>query len=170
MDCAICFDSITKQTGCTTLSCDHSFHFRCITNWFGQQVCNALDQTCPCCRGKGSDLDRCSVVEEDEYEDDEEDEDYEEDEESQDADSEMGDLPVDISDFRWERVGPGRWFIVSAHEVAFEGLRSLFGAINEAEFVEDPVVEAARKIQAIYRGFKARETFRVARSLHHLRG
>jgi hypothetical protein len=167
MECSICFEEITKQTGCTTLSCDHSFHFRCITNWFGSQICNDLDQTCPCCRNKGVEMDRCSIVEGDEEEEDEEDETYVDDEEDEEQDE---DLPEDFGDLLWERVGPGSWIITTRQEVAYEGLRALFGALNQPEFVEDPMVEAARKIQAIYRGFKARETFHVARSLHRLRG
>lgn len=177
MDCSICFGEITKQTGCTTLSCDHGFHFRCITNWFASQICNDLDQTCPCCRNKGADLDRCSIVEgedDDEEEEEDDDETYVSDEE-EDENEGGDDLPEDYGDLHWERIAPGRWLIVTRHEIAYEGFRALFGPLNEPEFVDAPVVDApavdaARKIQAIYRGFKAREIVRVVHSLVQLRG
>ncbi len=98
-------------------------------------------------------MDRCEIQELDEEEDDES---YEDDEESEAA-SEASD-DDSMSDIRWERTGPGRWLVVSSREVAYEGIRSLFGPLNEFEEEETPVTVAARKIQAIYRGYKVRET------------
>ena len=50
MDCPICFEAITAQTGQVNLSCQHSFHYTCLTNWFYKQSDNKLPETCPCCR------------------------------------------------------------------------------------------------------------------------
>lgn len=46
MDCPICFEVINAQTGIVTTSCNHSFHFACITGWYMKQE----KGTCPCCR------------------------------------------------------------------------------------------------------------------------
>lgn len=68
MNCSICFEAITKASGSTTLSCEHTFHFRCIHTWFSKQVDQEMTQSCPCCRDKGSTLDRCHEEEEEEEE------------------------------------------------------------------------------------------------------
>lgn len=44
MDCAICFEQITHTITASTLSCNHTFHIKCITGW------TELNPTCPCCR------------------------------------------------------------------------------------------------------------------------
>lgn len=48
-ECPICFETINVTvTGRTTLSCGHSFHFRCLATWF---VMNQDDpSSCPYCR------------------------------------------------------------------------------------------------------------------------
>ena len=58
MNCSICQDDITKETGSTTLSCEHTFHFRCISTWFVKQFMKDLPETCPCCRSEGNEMDR----------------------------------------------------------------------------------------------------------------
>ena len=45
-DCPICYNTITKETGITTLSCSHSFHLQCVATWLLQV------NTCPYCRGE----------------------------------------------------------------------------------------------------------------------
>ena len=50
MSCAICFDDITQMTGRVELSCSHSFHYMCLTNWFGNQMSKDIEESCPCCR------------------------------------------------------------------------------------------------------------------------
>jgi hypothetical protein len=167
MDCSICMDAITKQTGSTTLSCDHVFHFRCIDNWFGKQVWDGLEQTCPCCRNAGTELDRCEVMNEEDVEDDEEDDD----ETYADAESETAtDMPDDeeLEDIRWERLGPGRWIITTSRELAMEGIRNLFGPLNELDVEESSEEIAARKIQAIYRGYQERSAFAMKQAVHAL--
>lgn len=161
-------EAISKQTGSATLSCEHTFHFRCIDSWFGKQIMEDLPQTCPCCRGQGTDMDRCEIFE---IEDDEEDDVA--DDESESIHSEV---PDDLDDeIRWERVGPGRWMVISCPEMALEGVRSLFGPLNELDFEEEPQQEAdlapiaaAQKIQAVVRGVLVRNTFQTARALVQL--
>ena len=71
--CAICIEDIdVLTTGCTTLSCQHAFHYSCITSWF----LNTHNQSsCPCCRKV------MGPMEDVPYEEDEEDEEEEEEEE-----------------------------------------------------------------------------------------
>jgi hypothetical protein len=101
----------------------------------------------------------------------------EDDETYADAESETAatDMPDDeeLEDIRWERLGPGRWIITTSHEVAMEGVRGLFGPLNELdeqldEQPEDPRNVAARKIQAIFRGNQVRNTHRAAVGLMRL--
>lgn len=166
MECSICFDEITKATGSTTLSCEHSFHFRCIVNWFDKQITDDLDQTCPCCRGGGSEMDRCEVHEWNEGDDDdEEDEDYEDDDEDVES---VSFAPGSGSDelFRWEQTGAGQWLITSNRQMAYESLRCLFGPLNELEVEEETPAEiAARKIQAIFRGHRERKIYGAVKAI-----
>jgi hypothetical protein len=46
MECPICYEAITAETGVVTTSCSHSYHFTCISGWFIKQE----KGTCPCCR------------------------------------------------------------------------------------------------------------------------
>ena len=160
-------DEINKQTGIVTLSCDHSFHFRCIDSWFTKQIGDDLDQTCPCCRSGGGEMDRCEV-----YTVDEEDEDDETFVDYMDAESQAAtDMPdeEELEELLWERIAPGQWLIVSGREVAYEGVRNLFGPLNELEVEqENPQEVAARKIQAIFRGSRVRNTHEAAVNLLRL--
>lgn len=89
MDCSICYDEITSATGKVELSCAHTFHFSCLTKWFGTQASNGNTQSCPCCRHESNDHEK--MPESSEAEDDETDE-YE-------SESEEGDVieqnPID---------------------------------------------------------------------------
>ncbi len=140
MDCSICFDAITKTTGCTTLSCEHVFHFRCIDEWFTKQLLDNLHQTCPCCRSEGAELDRCMYYEGSEDEDD--DESYNE-EEQEDEDSEsLNDLAREIQQglFRLERQPSGEWVIQNNQELAFDSFRALFNPLNQLDEVDESPV------------------------------
>lgn len=178
MDCSICFDAITKQTGSVILSCEHHFHFRCIDEWFTKQLLENQNQTCPCCRSEGTALDRCNAEVVEEHEDEEDDEEYDgEDDESEtmtedDAISVMTE-GSSYSDVRfWQRQGPGTWLIISASTVAHESLRALFGPLNELEVEEQPQEDtqavAARKIQSFFRGNQHRNIHKVAIALMRL--
>jgi hypothetical protein len=45
-ECPICYEAVTEDTGSVNLSCKHTFHLRCITDWFAKQS----QGSCPCCR------------------------------------------------------------------------------------------------------------------------
>lgn len=64
MDCAICYDAITKATGKIDLSCSHTFHIRCLTSWFKSQSENYLYQSCPCCRHEANEDEEVPMIEE----------------------------------------------------------------------------------------------------------
>jgi hypothetical protein len=82
--CAICFEAITAETGHATMACAHTFHFRCLSSWFVEQLDKELKETCPCCRREGGeketfapDAEGDEDDDDSEYdEEDEEDEDY----------------------------------------------------------------------------------------------
>ena len=48
MDCSICYEAITKETGKLVMSCEHTFHYRCITSWFYTKTTDG--GSCPLCR------------------------------------------------------------------------------------------------------------------------
>jgi len=52
MDCPICYDAINTASGITTLACSHSYHLKCITQWFHQH------ETCPCCRKEAGEYEK----------------------------------------------------------------------------------------------------------------
>ena len=80
MECSICYEEITKDTGKAELSCSHSFHLKCLSQWFTK------NESCPCCRHEANDTEKMHFVDEEE----EEDEDSESDSDS-DSDSETSD-------------------------------------------------------------------------------
>lgn len=43
-ECAICLEAMPSRSACRTLTCKHTFHKACITNWLKQK------NTCPTCR------------------------------------------------------------------------------------------------------------------------
>jgi hypothetical protein len=47
-NCSICCCEITLQTGNSSLSCQHSFHLKCISRWLSK------NNSCPCCRNQVS--------------------------------------------------------------------------------------------------------------------
>lgn len=177
MDCSICMDAITKQTGLVTLSCDHSFHFRCIDEWFTKQLLDDLNQTCPCCRSEGAQMDRCNceIVEEEEEEYDDEDDESEDEEDESDSISHEDRLADMLMSDDWvleRNVRTGQLLFTPAIEVSLMRVRNLFGPLNDLDAGSAPVLDsAAKKIQAVYRGYKVRttlETRKAARSLMDL--
>jgi len=63
MQCAICHDNITAETGRTVMSCGHEFHVRCIVQWLQKPNAN-----CPCCRKEPTELERLETENESESE------------------------------------------------------------------------------------------------------
>jgi hypothetical protein len=169
MDCAICLEAITKQTGVVTLSCVHNFHFRCIDEWFYKQLVEGNHQTCPCCRSEGTDLDRCAYEEVEANDDD--DETYEDDEDDISESNSLADFAERLSEgsLRLERNASGQWVVTNVEDLVYDSVRSLFGPLNTLDLeVESPQEIAARKIQAFFRGNEARNTHRAAVALMRL--
>ena len=94
MECPCCMDPITKETGKTTLSCGHSFHFKCTVQWFHAQIDKEISESCPCCRNKCGDLDGMPFTADEE----------EEDEDVIEFDHQRLNelLEVEVSDFVWD--------------------------------------------------------------------
>jgi len=88
MECSICFENITKETGKAELSCSHTFHLKCLSNWFSK------NENCPCCRHAANDMEKMGLlepVEGDEYTDT--DDDYTDD----DTDDEDDDIELNAA-------------------------------------------------------------------------
>jgi hypothetical protein len=104
MDCPVCYETITKETGQVTTSCGHTFHFKCLNTWYYHQISNeGVQETCPCCRKEPGEFERASVVTATE----------------EDAESETisePSLPDVDMDIQWVRVGTRRWIIPSSEE------------------------------------------------------
>jgi hypothetical protein len=57
-NCPICFEDITSKTGHATLACGHTYHMRCISQWFQ----TATEPACPCCRKAATHTDWSPIV------------------------------------------------------------------------------------------------------------
>ncbi len=152
-------DAITQETGCTTMACNHSFHFCCLVNWFSTQYENEQDSSCPNCRRAPSEKEDLPLEdledEEDEEDEDEEDyetddEEYEEDEEDEEEEEEYVPIPINFS-------------LLKLTVTAEEGQRQI--TIHPDS--KDPHTSAT-KFQAVWRGFQARQFLRAARALTDL--
>ena len=84
-ECSICLSPISAKTGKVSMACQHSFHFRCITNWFIEQSENDLKETCPYCRREASEDEALPKL-------------GEEDEEFSDDESEVSESEVEFDD------------------------------------------------------------------------
>lgn len=103
MDCPICFETITTETGQVTTSCGHSFHFKCLNTWYWQQSRQEdTKESCPCCRKEPCDFERASTVED--SEEDYESTEYEPDEE------------MENDNTGWVQVSPRRWILLRPGE------------------------------------------------------
>ena len=79
MDCPICYEAINAKTGNATLSCSHSYHISCLSQWFSM---NSGTQSCPFCRHEANETEKLhSVAHAGEATDDDEDNDDEDDDE-----------------------------------------------------------------------------------------
>ena len=133
MDCSICFEAITKETGHSVLSCSHSFHFCCLAKWFNSQVDKEAKESCPLCRHEVHDEEALPQASDAESEESEESEDDE-----------------------------GGWWTPEQHEQhrvreqRIAAARKLFTELKE-EYDSDMVEwYAAYTIQKIWRGFCVR--------------
>lgn len=101
MDCPVCFESITKETGQVTTSCGHTFHFKCLNSWYYYQIQrnDSAQESCPCCRKEPGEFERASVA-------------TEADAESETASNEE----EENRSQEWIRVGEGHWIMASSQE------------------------------------------------------
>ena len=147
MDCAICFESINKETGKAVLACGHEFHMRCVSSWFQKQTEGSGSQSCPCCRKETGDHDRIQVAEEMSEsssffsEEDDEDDD---------------DVNIQIV---WQRDPAGNWYRTVRASV--EPLTWLPGLGAPPE----DLAETVTYLQAIWRGHSTRRLVDAAKTL-----
>lgn len=99
MDCPICFEAISKDTGQVTTSCGHTFHFKCLNTWFYQQLENDEDakESCPCCRKEAGEFEKAVSIGE---------------HEQSESESESEDDETAAFEGNWVRVGERRWVTV----------------------------------------------------------
>jgi len=90
-ECSICLSEITA--GKYSMACQHSYHYRCITNWFLEQTDNEQKESCPYCRREASEDEALPRI--DELSVDDESEDSESYDESEESESESEDETVD---------------------------------------------------------------------------
>lgn len=71
MECSICFNAITSQTGKVELSCSHPFHFSCLTTWFDKQKMTGGCENCPLCRHEANEFEKmpAAIVDQDDDDD-----------------------------------------------------------------------------------------------------
>ena len=166
-DCCICTEAITKETGHTTMSCGHTYHFRCLTNWFISQQDNEVACSCPSCRHEAKeheDLPEDSSHEEDcdcsECADEQEEEDDASqgsqeggEEDAEEAEEEDPEIPYNPAKFKFRIVT----------DIDDDG--------NEYQTImidgPDPAEEAT-KIQSMFRGFQDRRLLRRALNFSEL--
>ena len=166
-DCCICTDAITKETGHTTMSCGHTFHFRCLTNWFCSQQDTEVACSCPTCRHEAKDFedlpedashaedcdcDECADEEasEAEEEDDDASEGSQEEDEQEDVHPE---IPYNPAKFKVR-------IVIDVDEDGEEYQNTYLDG-------PDPVEEAT-KIQSMFRGFQDRRLLRRALNFNFL--
>jgi hypothetical protein len=135
-ECSICLDDINAATGCTTLSCGHTFHFACVARWFVSQSGNS---SCSLCRKEVSKTEDLPYDEEDEGENEEDDEDEEDEEDDEDDDEDEGD--DDDDEEEEEQMDP------AVVRVRVEAVKARLATMNE----EAAANFAATKIQSICR-------------------
>ena len=90
VECPICYEEITLETGIVNMACKHSFHFRCITGWFFAQSNKDQTESCPCCRREMSEKEGLPVITKSDSESEQESESESESEHESEDESEAG--------------------------------------------------------------------------------
>lgn len=104
LDCPICFEQITKETGQVTTSCSHTFHFKCLNTWYWQQAQGEdSKESCPCCRKEPGEYELASTIP------DESDKSEQQEYPEYDSDEE-----IERSNPYWIRTGPGHWIMANS--------------------------------------------------------
>ena len=147
------------------MSCGHSYHFRCLTDWFASQVETGVTCSCPSCRheAKGyEDLpeERTTEDEDDDEENDDEENDDEEDSEENDGEEEEEEEEMEIP------LNPAK-FKLSVVMDYDEDVDDFVPRVVLAGEAPDPSEEAT-KIQSLFRGFQDRRLVRRAMNFQEL--
>jgi len=129
MECSICFNAITSQTGKVELSCSHPFHFSCLTTWFDKQKMSGGCENCPLCRHEGGEFEKMPGAIVDQDDDDE----------------------------TWEYVD--RDEPTSTEVLAQERTRERFARMKFLNPEHEMQLYAANLIKACWRGYQDRLTF-----------
>jgi hypothetical protein len=126
MECSICYNEITSATGKVELSCEHPFHFSCLTKWFDRQKLQGACENCPLCRHESNEFEKMPA-------------DLEEDEESEDEDDSDEEEEPTLEEL-----------------AAQERARILFDKLKFFNPIEEVQLYAANKIKACWRGYQDR--------------
>ena len=62
MECSICFQAITSETGKVDLSCSHSFHLSCLMIWFEKRKHGGNCENCPLCRHEANEFEKMPAI------------------------------------------------------------------------------------------------------------
>ena len=145
-ECAICFDSITAETGKTVLACGHEYHMLCIVRWFqGQEG----PSSCPYCRHEAGELDNVPMAEDSEGEGEEDDD---------NTDDGSGDGEAEDLEAVWFRAPDGTWIRHWRETVAPEQWKPT----EAADEPPDGLTQTATQIQSTWRGHTIRADMAAA--------
>jgi hypothetical protein len=154
MECPICYDAITKGSGITTLSCEHSFHLKCIATWI------IKCETCPCCRKEVGEYENIQHLDESKSVI------YDDDTDTIDLDSMMNNMiqsavELEMPVSRWIRMTSGSWVLDNPvpllqlppqiERLAYSGLNA-----DAQPFYPARYRSAAVRIQSLFRGVMVR--------------
>jgi hypothetical protein len=163
-DCCICTDGITKETGHTTMSCGHTFHFRCLTNWFCSQQDTEVSCSCPTCRHEAKDFEE--LPEDNSHDEDcecDECAEEEEEEEEEDDGSEAGEGEEEEENGHEIPYNPAKFKVRIVREIDEDGDE------YQTTYLDGPdPIEEATKIQSLFRGFQDRRLLRRAVNFNFL--
>lgn len=172
MECSICQEAINQETGQTTLSCQHSFHFGCISQWFVRRAIDDEPQECPYCRNQGRQEDRFAFSEDSEDEEEEDDEDDGDDESESASEMDEDEYETRIIVVRRRRDAQRALpESESASEMDEDEYETRSIVVRRRRDVQRalPESQAASKIQAAFRGFTCRRLLSTAMALASLR-
>jgi hypothetical protein len=155
--CNICLEDITHETGKMLTSCNHVFHYYCLTSWFYKEKIQ-LEETfplfvpssCPCCRKKFSKIEDLPTKQDLGLD--------------MDEDSEDESLPIDQNDTGDEDMesvySEDSIELYTTIDFTRLQVRITFNTEQEERTIqEDPSKNPDRiatKIQAIWRGYRER--------------
>jgi hypothetical protein len=147
-DCPICYTAMTPTTGSTTLGCSHSFHLTCIVGWFQEQAAKEETNTCPCCRRAAGDYDALPLPSARKHD--------------EDVPAVLLLLPLASLSVRWIRYGEACWMTSDGMEL---WLSEWSGEAEPPPSLMSAMLDATRKVQSLWRGFRVRREVCAAKIL-----